>query len=80
MGGKRGIIADLATGTNGTDVLGTIRDGFGNPDQTVNLQSVSGTRCNDRFVGSGQNNGFVGGELKDRFRLCPTRTESSDSL
>ena len=66
-GGKRGIIADLATGTSGTDVLGTIRDGFGNTDQTVNLQSVAGTRFNDRFVGSGQNNVFAGGEGRDSF-------------
>lgn len=67
FGGKRGIVADLATGTSGTDILGTIRDGFGNTDQTINLQSVAGTRYNDTFVGSGQNNVFAGGEGRDSF-------------
>ncbi len=66
-GGKRGILANLATGISGTDILGTIRDGFGNLDKTVNLQSVAGTRFNDTFNGSDADNSFAGGEGKDSY-------------
>lgn len=67
LGGKRGIVVDLDTGTSGGNTLGTIRDGFGSIDKTINLQHVAGTRYNDTFVGSTQDNNFAGGEGKDSF-------------
>lgn len=65
LGGNRGIVANLQKSLSGTDVLGTIRDGFGNLDRTVNLHNVAGTRYDDVFKGGSMENSFAGGEGKD---------------
>ena len=67
FGGSRGIIVNLQNALSGTDILGTIRDGFGNLDHTVNLRSVGGTRYDDTFTGSSVGNSFAGGEGKDSY-------------
>lgn len=65
LGGNRGIVVNLQTSTSGTDILGTIRDGFGNLDHTVNIFNVAGTIYRDSFTGSGKDDYFAGGEGKD---------------
>ena len=65
-GGNLGIIADLEVSLVG-GLHGTIRDGFGNIDTTLNIENVSGTRYNDVLVGSSANNNLAGGEGKDRY-------------
>ena len=65
-GGNFGIVADLEVSTVG-GIHGTIRDGFGNIDTTLNIENVSGTRYNDTLVGSSANNNLAGGEGKDRY-------------
>lgn len=67
FGGIQGIVADLGVSEIGGVITGTIRDGFGNLDQTINIQSVRGTVANDIFVGSSSQNVFSGGEGRDRF-------------
>ena len=64
-GGARGVIVHLQTSTVGTDILGSVIDGFGNTDQTVNIHNVAGTQYNDTFLGSSQLDVFAGGEGKD---------------
>ncbi len=66
-GGKRGIVVDLETSTGGGNIYGRIRDGFGNIDKTINIESVGGTRYNDVFVGSSADNTFAGGEGRDNY-------------
>ncbi|MBI1172151.1 hypothetical protein GC209_12180 [bacterium] len=66
-GGNRGILANLGVNVvNGQDI-GTIRDGFGNYDHTVNIHGVYGTRFADTFLGSARNDYFSGGEGKDTY-------------
>jgi Ca2+-binding RTX toxin-like protein len=68
-GGKRGINADLGGVKNGSgDVKGTIKDGFGHTDKTVNVRRVDGTEFNDKFKGSRLDDHFnPGGEGVDSF-------------
>ncbi len=65
-GGNLGIIANLEVSTVG-GIYGTIRDGFGNTDTTLNIENVGGTRYGDVFVGSSAQNNFAGGEGKDSY-------------
>lgn len=68
QGGRRGIVVDLQTSVDGQGrIKGTIRDGFGNRDTTYDIERVRGTRFDDKFVGSTQNNSFWGGEGKDSY-------------
>lgn len=67
FGGLRGIIVNLSVSVVGGDINGTIRDGFGRTDTVQNIDSVWGTRFNDVFNGSTQQNNFFGGEGKDAF-------------
>jgi Ca2+-binding RTX toxin-like protein len=75
-GGKRGIVADLGSVKNGKgDIKGTIVDGFGQTDKTINVREVGGTVFNDSFKGSklddhfnpggGGVDSFDGGKGKD---------------
>ena len=66
-GGNRGIVANLGVSILGSDINGTIRDGFGNLDRTVNIHNVAGTRYADSFTGSSLNDRFSGGEGKDSY-------------
>ncbi len=67
-GGMRGIVVDLQTAVAGAgSIQGRIRDGFGNFDTTFDIERVSGTRFNDTFVGSTQDNSFWGGEGRDSY-------------
>ena len=66
-GATLGIIANLQTAVSSGNILGTVRDGFGQTDRLINVERVEGTRFNDRFTGSSQNNHFWGGEGLDRF-------------
>ena len=66
-GGNRGVIVDLETALVGGSIRGTIRDGFGNIDTVFDIESVTGTRFNDVFVGSSASNVFYGGEGVDRY-------------
>ena len=66
FGGNFGIIADLEVSLVG-GIHGTIRDGFGNIDTTLNIEDIGGTRYGDVFVGSSAQNNFAGGEGKDRY-------------
>ena len=62
-GGQRGIKADLGSVNNGDgDVKGTIKDGFGHTDKTVNVRYVEGTQFDDSFKGSRLNDHFNPGE------------------
>ena len=67
LGGNRGIIVDLETALVGGSIRGTIRDGFGNIDTVFDIESVTGTRFNDVFVGSSASNVFFGGEGVDSY-------------
>lgn len=67
LGGNRGIVVKLQTSIVGGDVRGTIRDGFGTLDTTVNIFNVAGTRYNDSFTGSTKDDYFAGGEGKDTY-------------
>jgi len=66
-GGRRGIVVDLETSIVGGRIFGTIRDGFGQTDRTVDVERVDGTRYNDVFVGSSVQNVFRGGEGRDSY-------------
>lgn len=68
QGGRFGIVADLQVAISGSTIVGRIRDGFGNVDRTENIERVSGTRFNDSFTGSNQDNVFWGGEGRDVYR------------
>lgn len=68
LGGTHGIVANLQVSTSGGKIFGTIRDGFGTLDHTVNIFGVSGTRYNDSFTGSSRDDWFNGGEGKDVYR------------
>ena len=59
-GGQKGIVVNLQVSTSGTDIMGTIRDGFGTLDRTVNIVAVVGTRYNDTFNGSDRSDYFSG--------------------
>lgn len=62
-GGKRGIVVDLGGVKNGKgDVKGTIKDGFGHTDKTINVRHVEGTDFNDSFKGSRLNDHFDPGK------------------
>ncbi|MEO8243105.1 MAG: hypothetical protein ABI832_12420 [bacterium] len=65
QGGNYGITVDLQKSLVNGSIHGTIRDGFGQLDQTYDIERVTGTRFNDVFVGSTENNQFSGGEGKD---------------
>ncbi len=67
LGGLQGIVVKLETSVVGGTIHGTIRDGFGALDRTVDIESVTGTRFNDSFSGSSVQNVFDGGEGKDRY-------------
>ena len=67
LGGKNGIIVNLSVVAAGGTITGTIMDGFGNIDTTIDIESVRGTRYNDKFVGSSAQNKFAGGEGKDSY-------------
>jgi hypothetical protein len=64
-GGGRGIVVDLEVSVVGGNINGTVRDGFGFLDRTVNIERVEGTRFADVFVGSSVRNVFLGGEGRD---------------
>ncbi len=68
-GGQRGIVVDLQTSIVGTAIRGTITDGFGNTDKTVDIERVIGTSFNDVF-GNTENalniEDVEGSGLKDR--------------
>ena len=67
FGGPAGIVVDLSVSVSGGTINGTIRDGFGNTDKTINIESVAGTAYNDFFIGSSAQNNFAGGEGKDSY-------------
>ena len=67
LGGLRGIIVNLETSNVGGTIKGTIRDGFGSLDRTIDIESVVGTGFNDSFTGSSVQNVFVGGEGRDSY-------------
>ena len=67
LGGLLGIIVKLETSVVGSTIKGTIRDGFGNLDRTIDIESVIGTRFNDSFTGSSVQNVFDGGEGRDTY-------------
>lgn len=67
FGGLAGIVVDLSVTVSGGTINGTIRDGFGNTDKTVNIESVAGTVYGDLFIGSSAQNNFAGGEGKDNY-------------
>ncbi|WP_413872261.1 hypothetical protein [Albidovulum sp.] len=67
-GGQRGIVVDLQTSVVGAAIHGTITDGFGNTDKTIDIERVIGTPFNDVFIGSTVDNVFWGGEGLDSFR------------
>jgi hypothetical protein len=66
-GGKRGIIANLGPDNGSGDVKGTIRDGFGFTDKTVNVRKVEGTQHDDTFNGSRLNDHFNGNGGEDQY-------------
>lgn len=67
-GGKRGIVADLGGVKNkGAEIKGTIKDGFGHTDKTVNATKVEGTQFNDKFKGSILKDHFNGREGTDQY-------------
>ena len=66
-GGLRGIVVNLEVTAGGGFINGTIRDGFGNVDKTINIENVIGTVFDDRFVGSSAQNTFVGNQGKDTY-------------
>lgn len=68
FGGLRGIVVDLQTSVVGTAIHGTITDGFGNTDKTIDIERVVGTAFDDVFVGSAAGNVFWGGEGLDSYR------------
>ncbi|MEO7224325.1 MAG: calcium-binding protein [Devosia sp.] len=52
-GGKRGVVVDLGGVKNGSgDVKGTIKDGYGHTDKTINVRHVEGTEFDDSYKGS----------------------------
>lgn len=67
QGGTRGIIANMEVALNNGSIRGTVRDGFGNQDTIYDVERVSGTRYDDSFVGSRDNNHFWGAEGRDSF-------------
>lgn len=67
MGGRNGIVVDLETSVLNGHYYGTIRDGFGQVDKTIDIERVQGTRYNDVFVGSSDSNAFGGGEGRDYY-------------
>lgn len=67
LGGRNGIVVDLETSFVGGHYYGTIRDGFGQTDRTIDIERVRGTRYNDVMVGSSDNNAFGGGEGRDYY-------------
>ncbi|MDZ4096296.1 MAG: calcium-binding protein [Paracoccaceae bacterium] len=67
QGGRRGIVVDLETSVVNGHIRGTIRDGFGQIDRTIDIERVVGTRFDDTFVGSSDDNKFWGGEGKDSY-------------
>lgn len=67
QGGRRGIDVNLQTSVVNGAIKGTVRDGFGQTDTTFDIERVSGTRYDDKFVGSSENNVFWGGEGRDSF-------------
>lgn len=67
FGGLNGIVVNLQNSVVGANIKGTIRDGFGALDRTINIENVAGTRFADSFTGSDQINIFSGGEGKDTF-------------
>lgn len=67
-GGHRGIIADLGKTHNGPgDVKGTIRDGFGFIDKTIDVRKVEGTQYDDSFKGSRLDDHFSGLQGHDTY-------------
>ena len=66
-GGQRGIVVDLETSVSGGNIIGFVRDGFGNTDRTINIERVIGTAFDDIFVGSRDRNVFWGGEGRDSY-------------
>ncbi|MEI6098977.1 MAG: calcium-binding protein, partial [Alphaproteobacteria bacterium] len=68
FGGYRGIVANLGVSVSGSNVLGTVRDGFGNIDKTTNINNIGGTQYADSFTGNANANIFDGGEGKDTYQ------------
>ncbi len=67
FGGLLGIVVDLQVSVVGGKITGSIVDGFGNVDTTLNIESVAGTANGDIFIGSSAQNNFAGGEGKDSY-------------
>lgn len=67
QGGVFGIRVDLETSILNGKIYGSIRDGFGQYDKTIDIERVEGTRFGDVFVGSSVRNVFFGGEGKDSY-------------
>ncbi len=62
-GGKRGVVVDLGGVKNGkVDVKGTITDGYGQTDKTINVRHVEGTEFSDSYKGSRLNDHFNPGQ------------------
>jgi serralysin len=78
-GGKFGIVADLETSGSGNKIKGTVKDGFGNTDTTLNIENVQGTRFDDVFKGSSKGNVFYGGEGKDSYDGGGNPVDSGES-
>lgn len=68
QGGQFGIVVDLETAFVDGKVRGTVRDGFGTRDTTIDIERVTGTRFDDSFTGSRAANKFSGGEGRDSYK------------
>ncbi len=67
-GGHRGIVADLGGVKNkGAQIKGTITDGWGHTDKTVNVRKIEGTNSDDQFKGSRLADHFNGREGTDSY-------------
>lgn len=74
LDGRRGFdeafyLWDNAGGIRVDLAAGTIRDGFGSLDRVISIESVVGSRQNDRFVDTKGAQRFDGAEGDDRFSL-----------
>ncbi len=67
-GGNRGIVADLGGRHDGKgNVKGTVTDGWGHTDKTVNVRKIEGTDTDDSFKGSRLADHFTGRDGTDTY-------------